>query len=321
MRKKSKSLAAVLCLAMFAAMAMGSGSSSSSEPSKVGEVKAESEAVSEEAAAPVEEKTEYHVGDILSANDMEIVYAASGEYVEDNEFMQPADGNKLVFIKLAFENTGSSDTTVSSLLFEGYADGYNVEQHFTGSDLSATLSPGRTTEGVIVFEVPQDAQQIEIEYETNVFTSDKIKFIYDGDVDSGYVQEGNATASETAFVVGDIVESSNLNIAYLSCENDTSYNEYFGPSEGCHFVTLTFEFENKGDKDEIITMWDFDCYAAGKHCEQSYFRDDALDATLSPGRKAQGTVTFEVPDGASVVEAEFVSNIWTSSRVVFTVTE
>ena len=328
MKRISKISAVAACLLLFAVMAMGSGSSSdSSSSAKVGEAgqdttteqgtAAEQDSATEEA----EVKTEYHVGDILKDGDVQSVYAASGEYQEENEYMKPEEGKKCIFLKLAFENQGTSDQSISSLNFECYADGYNADTHYTENDFSATLSPGRTTEGMLVFEVPQDAQNIEVEYETNFITEEKLKFIYDGDKDSGYVAKADTGASENAYAVGDIVESQNLNITYLSCENDTSYSEFSEPAAGMHYVTLTFEFENKGDSDEMVSMYDFDCYADGKNCEQAYFRDDNLTATLSAGRKAQGTVTFTVPDDASTVEAEFVSNIWTSDRVVFTVSE
>ena len=86
-------------------------------------------------------------------------------------------------------------------------------------------------------------------------------------------------------------------------------------------LILVFAFVacNAGENDEFVSFYDFDCYADGKNCEQAYFRDDSLSATLSAGRKAQGTVTFIVPDNASTVEVEYVSNAWTSSRVIFTV--
>jgi hypothetical protein len=148
------------------AAAMGSGSSSSgTSATKVGEV--ENGGTTEQTEIPsetVEVKSEYHVGDVLNDGDMQIVYVASGEYHEDNEFMQPAEGNKYIFIKLAFENQGTSDAAVTSFSFECYADGYNADAHYTDNDLSATLSQGRTTDGILVFEVPEDAQEIEIEY-------------------------------------------------------------------------------------------------------------------------------------------------------------
>lgn len=322
---KGKFLAVALCLVIFGTMAMGSGSTTSSNATKVGEVSDSAAETTNDSssgateASGAELKDEYHVGDILKDGDMQIVYVASGEYREDNQFLQPEQGKKLVFIKLAFENQGSSDLSVSSFSFDGYADGYSVDQHYTDDSLSATLSPGRTTDGVLVYEVPNNASSIEIEYETDFFTNKKIKFIYDGNKESGYEVEANTAAAENAFSVGDVVESKDLNISYLSCEKDTSYSQFSEPASGCHYVTLTFEFENKGSSDEHITMYDFDCYADGKNCDQAYFRDDTISATLSAGRKAKGTVTYQVPDDASVVEVEFVSNIWTSSRVVFTV--
>ena len=66
-------------------------------------------------------------------------------------------------------------------------------------------------------------------------------------------------------------------------------------------------------------MYEFDCYAAGQACDQSFFRDDNLSATLSAGKKAKGTVTFEIPDSATSVELECETNIWTSNRLVFTI--
>ena len=66
-----------------------------------------------------------------------------------------------------------------------------------------------------------------------------------------------------------------------------------------------------------ISYFDFDCYADGRSCEASYYRDDAISVTLSAGRKAKGTVTFEVPEDATVVEVEYLTNYWTSNRVVF----
>ena len=45
--------------------------------------------------------------------------------------------------------------------------------------------------------------------------------------------------------------------------------------------------------------------------------DDALSASLSPGRKAKGTIAFEVPKDAQVIEFEFEDNFWTENKLVF----
>ena len=86
-------------------------------------------------------------------------------------------------MKFAFINTSDKDdSSISFYSFECYADGYAVDAYYGGEeDLSATLSAGRFTEGYIYFEVPVDAQDIEVEYDTNFFTDEKIKFVFEGD--------------------------------------------------------------------------------------------------------------------------------------------
>ncbi len=264
-------------------------------------------------------QTEYRVGDQLSSNGLSIVYMASGEYISDNPYDQPAEGNRYIFLRFAFENTSSSDRGVSLYDFECYADGYNAEMQYLGEDtLSATLSAGRSTWGNLYFEVPVDAQVIEIEYTENMFSDKKLVFLYEGDQDSGYILEANVTASENALAVGQVAESKQLKISYLNCYQDSSGNQYIVPKDGFRFITCEFEFENLSDADQFVSAYSFDCFADGISCESGYFRDDELSATLSSGRKARGTVTFEVPIDAQVIEVEYLSNFWTSNRVVFT---
>lgn len=274
-----------------------------------------------EGKAPENAKTEYYVGDTVMDGDTKIVFMSSGEYHEENDFLQPTDGKKYIFLQFAFENTSQkSDTSISSFSFECYADGFATEKYYMGDDtLSATLSAGRSTSGYIYFEVPEDAELIEVEYETNIFTEKKIKFIYEGEKNSGYTLQVNASASEDAYSVGDVVESSKLIIRYLSCEEYISDNMFEVPADGYRYITCEFEFENIGNSDEFISAINFDCYADGSSCKSALVREDMLSATLSAGRKTKGTVTFEVPIDANVVEVEYLSNYWTSNRVVFTV--
>lgn len=271
------------------------------------------------APAP-EVKDTYCVGDIIQDGNMKIIYMSSGEYVEENPYLQPEEGYKYVFLEFAFENTSEkADEYISLYNFVGYADGYAVDMYFGGNEgLSATLSPGRTTTGYIYFSVPKNAMNIDIEYETSFFTEDKITFVYEGEKDSGLVFETDATPSEDAYPVGSIVESKGLRIVYLSCSEYISDNMFIQPKDGYHFITCTFEFENFGDSDEYITSFDFDCYADGSNCAAVYIREDDLSATLSSGRKTKGTVTFEVPIDAVTIEVEYLSNYWASNRVVFT---
>ena len=316
-------IAAVLLLAVLIG---GDGDGGDEGTKKVGEVGPSagtsgsvSSGASGSSAPQTDVKTVYKVGDILQDGDMKIVYTASGEYKEDNEFLQADEGYKYIYLSFAFENTSDKDNaSVSFYSFSCFADGYAAEMHYAGDDdLSASLSPGRFTSGSVYFMVPEDASDIEIEYETNVFTSEKINFVYDGEQDSGYVQQKDITPSENACHIGDIVEIRKLRVSYLSCEDDKSDNMFIKPKEGNKYITASFEFENLGDSDQFVSSLDFNCYADGASCNSAHFRDDSLSATMSAGRKAKGTVTFEVPRDAVAVEIEFSPNIWSDERAVF----
>lgn len=275
----------------------------------------------EEQAQPTEQnaKDEYHVGDSVQADNLKFTYAESGEFHTDNSFMQPDKGNKLIFLRFVVENVSSSgEGYISSLDFNCFADGYAADDYYGGdNDLSATLSPGRCTEGCVYFEIPQDAQQVEVEYEVNLFTEKKIKFIYDGDLNSEITLSANTEESENAYSVGDTVEAKGMTIRYLSCEEYVSDNMFIQPEEGNHYIRLEFEFENTGSSDQSVSAFSFDCYADGKACEQSYLGGDTLSASLSAGRKVKGSVIFEVPSNAQTVEVEYLADYWTSNRIVF----
>lgn len=51
------------------------------------------------------------------------------------------------------------------------------QAYLDGMDLDATLSSGKQTKGSVFFEVPEDAENIVLEYETNFWTEDKIIFV------------------------------------------------------------------------------------------------------------------------------------------------
>lgn len=119
------------------------------------------------------------------------------------------------------------------------------------------------------------------------------------------------------YVVGDTYEDSNLRIVYMSSGVYEPTNSYYKPADGNQYIFLRFYVENIGKTDQNISYYDFDCYADGYSCEQFYFADDGLSATLSPGRTTTGTVCFEVPKTASEVEIEFEVNILTDKKIKF----
>lgn len=154
---------------------------SDAKPQKVGETSKTEQSEEQQTETPAEEKVdnEFSIGEIVETSSLRISYVSAEEYVSDNEFIQPKDGHMYYKMDFEFENISDSDQYVSSWDFNCYADGYDMEQSYIleGLDLDATLSPGKKTKGAVVFEVPEGAESIVLEYETNFWTENKIVFV------------------------------------------------------------------------------------------------------------------------------------------------
>lgn len=311
-----------LLIVLFFALISSCGGSDNAEPAatETGNINISDVQVIEPDDSTTQQ-TVFHVGDALTDGDLEIVYMSSGTYDEENEFLQPNEGEKYIFLELAFKNISDDNNAhVSTYNFYCYADGFAAEMYYGSDDsLSATLSPGRTASGYIYFSVPEDANEIEIEYEPNVFLEDKIYFAFEGEKTSNYELEKNTTAAEDAYYVGSEVETSDVKISYLSWEEYISENMFVTSEEGNWFISCEFLFENLSDSDYFVSSFDFNCYADGIAVDPVFIREDDLSATISSGRMAQGTVTFEIPMDASVIEVEYVTDLWTSEHIVFSV--
>lgn len=138
-----------------------------------------------------------------------------------------------------------------------------------------------------------------------------------GKVETNESESSTAEEIDNEFVVGDIVETSDLKISFVSAGEYKSDNQFIQPEEGNVFYRIEFEFENISDTDQHVSSWYFTCYADGYDMEQSYFDNMDLDATLSKGKKTKGSVFFEVPKGAEEITLEYEINFLTEDKVIF----
>ena len=126
---------------------------------------------------------------------------------------------------------------------------------------------------------------------------------------------------KTEYNVGETFTNNFLKLTYQSLnDNFTGYSQYATVNDGCKVLAATFEFENLSSNDQLATSLDFICYADGYNCDSFYSADDSIfSASLSSGKKATGTVYFQVPVDASDVTIEYETNALTSEKVIFRV--
>lgn len=153
----------------------GASMSKDKNPEKVGEVGTE---LSETGTQTIDNT--FNVGDVVETDNFRITYESAGEYTNSNELLQPKDGYVYWEFKFKFENISNTDQTVSTMMdWECYADNSKADQTWIVDDngLDGKLSAGREAEGAVYFEVPEDVENIELEYDINFWQSDKIIFV------------------------------------------------------------------------------------------------------------------------------------------------
>lgn len=134
--------------------------------------------------------------------------------------------------------------------------------------------------------------------------------------DEGTKEEKTEAAKDNHFKVGDIVETDNLKMTYLSCEQFTGYSEFSAPKDGYVIYRMEFEVENISDTDQYASVYDFECFA-DDYAMDAHYEEDDLSASLSAGKKAKGAVYFEVPEDAQSATLEYETNFWTENKIIF----
>lgn len=121
----------------------------------------------------------YSVGEIYQDGNIAIKYISlNSNFTDYSEYVEVKNGYKVIQAEFEAENLGTSDELFSSYDFDCYADGYDCEAFWSVDDstFSSNLSSGKKAKGCVYFMVPSDAQEIVIEYNLNMFTSEKVKF-------------------------------------------------------------------------------------------------------------------------------------------------
>lgn len=105
-------------------------------------------------------------------------------FTDYDEYTGPKEGNKIIMLKFEVENINSDNDElyVSSLNFNASADGVVADSYIWASskynDLSATVGKGKKAVGYVLYEVPQNAKKIVVEYNADFWTDGtSIEFI------------------------------------------------------------------------------------------------------------------------------------------------
>lgn len=181
-KKQNMGCFGVFCIVflMFIIVPYAIGSCASDEDDESKKIGTVADADNETTETSTVQPDNYHVGDIVQAKDYIITFISAQQIQSDNQFIEPADGNEFWCLEFEFENIGTSDLSISSMFgWTCYADDFTVNQEYIdmNKDLSGTISSGKHLKGNLYFEIPKDAQKIELEYKDNAWEDEKLTFI------------------------------------------------------------------------------------------------------------------------------------------------
>jgi hypothetical protein len=134
----------------------------------------------------------------------------------------------------------------------------------------------------------------------------------------------NATKDKKDGVVkvGGSFEDNGLKFSVNNAEMDYKVKDQYGIyklDDGLVYLAVDFTFENTGDSDKYVSIYDFKCYADNKSCEQQFVTEDTgdfINTNLSAGRNVAFKTLYAVPADAKSIELEYESNVWTDEKVV-----
>ncbi len=172
MKKFSSVFGIIAVILIFSLFAIGSGSDKASVSSD--SASDNSKTTTQKADEPVKVK----VGETLTTNTLKITYKSSADD-KGAEYFPAASGNKIIKLTFEIENISSTDQIVSVYDFKCYSDDVASSAYYYGDDglSTTTLSSGRKATGNVYFEVPQNANSIDVEYETNYWSGNKAIFV------------------------------------------------------------------------------------------------------------------------------------------------
>lgn len=126
----------------------------------------------------------FGVGDSVESQGVQITFLGVTEST-GNDLWEPADGNVFVFPEFEFVNNSNEEYAISSIAsFYAYQDDYSINLSIeavaaNGSHtLDGSLAPGKKMKGALGYEVPADYKNLEIDVMLDLFSYDKVVFVY-----------------------------------------------------------------------------------------------------------------------------------------------
>ena len=175
---KKKWIIIAIVLVLFVVI-IGSGSSEPTVETPSGDSSVSQS--TKENETPKAATDEIKAGSTVTNNSVKITYKSCNvDFTGYSQYADLKSGNKVIQAVFDFENISTTDIYLEG--FDCYADGVKCESFYYVDDYSdpilTSISAGRKlTDATVYFEVPADAEVVELEYEADFWNGEKYIFI------------------------------------------------------------------------------------------------------------------------------------------------
>lgn len=138
---------------------------------------------------------------------------------------------------------------------------------------------------------------------------------------SDYIDNTESQITEKSSKKGESTTLNDVTVTLVAVDDDfKDYYSFASVDDDCKILKADFEFENVGDYTEYVSYSDFDCYADKFSCDTfSSVEDGYFYASIAKGKKAKGSVYFEIPKDAKKIEIEYDGGSYDGSKITFVV--
>ena len=138
---------------------------------------------------------------------------------------------------------------------------------------------------------------------------------------SDYIDNEESQITEKSAKIGESTTLNYVTVTLVAVDNDfKDYYSFASVDDDCKILKADFEFENVGDYTEYVSYSDFECYADKFSCDNfSSVEDGYFYASIGKGKKAKGSIYFEVPKDAEKIEIEYDGGSYDGSKITFVV--
>lgn len=272
------------------------------------------------------------VGEVASGGTLDMVVEGVERTTTIDEFQEADEGNEFVVVTLAVKNT----TEAEYLNFSGFLQtslkddqDYSYDQTFAVTDSrfdDGQLVPGEVSRGEVVYEVPEDASGLQLQFDFEAFAFTELERI---EVDLTSAAESIATLEQELRVdvhdVGGSVAFEDVVVAVNEVSFTDSLSDFATAEEGMEYAILDVTTENGTDEEQHVSTalqmlvkdgegnsYDMD-FSAQAELDQPYNETQAL----APGERRRGQVAYAVPADASPLYWTFEFTLWTDGDKAF----